>query len=117
MAGLAFVGQMGAQRPAAFDVLCFFVICLTSVLFCSGFISCLIVILSKSCNVYFSISARSLFRGACFLSVALGITWLVLNACGSLHVIDYTQPIEEKLHGMAGKPRLQDMSAMGMGMR
>lgn len=101
IAGLAFVGQMGAQHPSSLDTACFLTMCFTSVVFCSGFISAGTVMLGGYCGSYWALSTRTLYRSACVFSIAAGTIWIVLNACGKLHVIDYTHGLEHRLQSMA----------------
>jgi len=102
IAGLAFVGQMGAQHPSSLDMLAFFTVCFASLVLCSGFISAGVVAFKRSCENCFSVSTRTVFRVACAFSIALGTAWIVLNASGNLHVIQYTDVLEQQLHGMSG---------------
>jgi len=99
IAGMAFVGQMGVQHPSGLDIACFFIMFLLSLVICSGLVSSSIVVVGKFCSSRSTLSTRTVFRFACLLSVVLGVTWMLLNACGRLHVIQYTEIIEKKLNG------------------
>lgn len=110
IAGLAFIGQVGAQHPGYLDEVLFFTVGFVSLIFCSAIISSGIVVLSKSVAGCCSMSTRSLYRAACVFSIVVGATWIALNSCGSLHVIQYTDAMETKLHGMAGM-EMQDITA------
>lgn len=101
IAGLAFVGQMGAQHPSGVDTAGFLTICFASIVFCSGFLSVATVVLGGYCGSYWSLSTRTLYRSACVFSCIAGFTWIGLNACGKLHVIDYTHSLEHRLQNMA----------------
>lgn len=100
IAGLAFVGQMGAQRPSYFQIGLFFLIVFSSVVFFSALTSVAVVAAGQHCSAYCSISNRTTYRAACVLAVVVGVTWIVLNAAGILHVVQYTNVIEKKLTGM-----------------
>jgi len=103
IASLAFVGQMGAQDPSGLEVMSFFAVCFLSLVVCSALISSSVVAFASQCSLCCpAISTRTVFWASCGISILLGVTWIVLNATGTLHVIEYTHPIEEKLHGMAG---------------
>lgn len=99
IAGMAFVGQMGAQHPSGLDIACFFTMFLLSLIICSGLVSFGVVVVGRICSSRSTFSTKTVFRFACFLSIALGVTWMLLNACGRLHVIQYTEVIEKKLNG------------------
>lgn len=114
IAGLAFIGQMGAQHPSGLEIMSFFVICFASVVFFSAIISVAVVAFGRSCSHLFSTSTRTIFRASCIFSIALGTAWIALNACGRLHVIEYTHPIEERLHGMAGHNGTMMMQDVGL---
>lgn len=104
IAGLAFVGQMGVQHPNLVDVTVFFAVCFVSILLSSGLISFGLVFLGRGANSVFAISTRTLYMGACSVSMVLGITWIVLNAVGRLEVIDYSSGMEDRVKSLAGPP-------------
>lgn len=112
IAGLAFVGQMGAQNPNGFEIMCFFVICFLSVIFCSAFISVGVVTFQNCVGFYFSVSTRTLFRFACLMSIAFGSIWIGLTYWGKLHVIQYTDAMEMTLHDMAKRHALMALEAV-----
>jgi len=101
MAGMAFVGQMGAQHPSKFDVASFFAIVFASIVLSSALISVCLVLLGKGVNSHLGVSTRSLYWAACIVSVVLGSAWIVLNAGGHLDVLEYTHGINMKLHNLA----------------
>lgn len=109
IAGLAFVGQLGSQHPRTGDIMLFFSIMFISILACSGLVSSSVVAFGQSFNFCCSLSTRTMFRGACIFSIAMGTAWVILNACGMLHVIEYT-------HGMHDQMIAQneDMQAMAL---
>lgn len=98
IAGLAFVGQMGAQHPGVSDITLFFLFSLISILSCSCIVSVCVVAFGRGAAFCFSLSTRTMFRGACIFSICLGSAWIALNACGKLHVLQYTDAIKEGLH-------------------
>jgi len=116
VAGLAFVGQMGAQHPSTMDITLFFLIVFLSITFSSAVVSSLVVFAGRSASTCFSLSTRTMFRAACIFSILVGITWIALNAWGQLHVIQYTHSIEERFHhgAVAGGSGTADMGNMHM---
>lgn len=100
IAGLAFVGQYGAQRHSNFDTVYFMVMCFASLIISSGVIATLCVLLTGYCGAY--LSTRTIYRSSCIFSVIVGVVWIVLNALGKLQVIEYTSGLEQRLHSMAG---------------
>jgi len=101
MAGLAFVGQMGAQHPSKFDIASFFAIVFTSIVLSSALISVGLVLLGRGVNSQLGVSTRSLYWGACIISVVLGLAWIGLNASGHLDVLEYTHGVQMKIHNLA----------------
>lgn len=111
IAGLAFVGQMGAQHPGMSDITLFFLFSLLSILSCSCIVSVCVVAFGRGAAFCLSLSTRTMFRGACICSIILGSVWIALNACGKLHVIQYTHALEEDLH-MSAVSAFQDGSSV-----
>jgi len=112
IAGVAFVCQMGAQRHTTLDTVCFFVVCFVSIVLSSGCVSALCVLLGGYCGTYLSFGTRTLYRSACIFSVVVGVVWIVLNAFGKLHVIDYTHGLEHQLHTMASGRTAEGVALM-----
>lgn len=111
IAGMAFVGQMGAQHPSSADIVMFFVMCFLSIVICSALVSAALVVTGNYCSNTCGMSTRTLFWAACGFSIALGTAWVVLNACGQLRVLEYTSGLQNQLHKLAGQ---EDMSTMDM---
>lgn len=104
IAGLAFVGQMGYQRPVVSEVILFLTSLLISILSCSALVSVLVVILARNCTYCCSVSTRTTYRAACILTIGLGIVWIILHCMGMLHVLEYTDNFSHHLHRRIDAP-------------
>lgn len=113
MAGMAFVGQVGSERPQLSGIIFFFFSMVVSLVFCSALMSAASVALGQSCSSQCRLSARTTFRAACIFSIILGIIWIVLQHTGQLRILQYTDRFESRMTKqmnmtMAGHVMLQN---------
>lgn len=113
IAGLAFIGQVGARRPGGLEIALFFAICFASIGITSAFVAAGLAAINRSVVQYLAMPTRAIFRAACALSIILGISWIVLNAGGRLHVLQYTESIENRI-GIHDNTQASSMMAMIM---
>jgi hypothetical protein len=97
IAGLAFVGQVGAHHPGGLEIAVFFGLCFASVGLTSACIAAGLATLNRSLNSALSVPTKALYRTACMMSVFLGTTWIILNAQGRLRVLQYTESMEKSI--------------------
>lgn len=101
IAGLGFVGQLGAAHPSPFQIGLFFASVFFSIIFCSAFVSASLVMAGQHFNAC-KVSTRTAYQASCIFAVFLGVAWIILNATGFLHVVQYTHAIQEKFTGGMG---------------